>query len=913
MIEEFLKKIQELISLKDLLKKKVENLQRNIDRSTPLRGESLSSLFSSSYEEDEDITPINVVPRGGDNTDARLSVISNYFEFYANAVDRITSEVSQIQNEANIVFNSEFSSASNSNAFSPLQDDGHTTSSIENRRSQRRNNDATTPHSTFGHQMQESLDAINRDRYPLPVITYLAMSLDQEANVRAESISPSIAAETVSGSTDTDDGYNLTDRELDVSYVADSEDGNNSAVEYNYDNVSDNGIFESDEDDEEDEDDDYDDVPSDVSSSIQSSLLANVHTESIADEAEPPNDLTNLYEESAELWPEHNNVNQSTESTNIHPPETVPESDNVSLNAVDGDSDLQRSEENYLSSNYISSPSVTSVQYSPVLSSPFQDSDSEMYEHSVAMYSDLSDDDAIRDIELVFDAEVTFSSPTTEHTSHRTTSNNTHSEDSHVLSDEEDGNGSDEENDDEGGGGGSNTLFSLAVSDCPSSPVDDDDDNEDQNSEEQHFLCVLESSDSTHPLQNSMMSSTQDTELNEVSITHICTSNDKSSANDNACVEHLERSSSQTAMYQQRQRCINTNSDSVTGQHNLTRYLQTGKESLRFSQHVLFDSTEPHCPVSSVSIKIEPTQDISRTSSSEIANVQKTVLSTRASYNSRITQGCLQVNSAGTGETKPLSERVMHTDISSRYTLSSQRTFNNMHVNRCPKRSNTSSTETRPLVKRRKTRDYYNSTPQSVPTTALCNRVDLSVINVRESPGQTLAKRHRCSRYSATVSTPSVTTTAIMTPTITSNSLPAAGCTYGPPLMLNSGRQSVPSGGRTRRTQRKSTREWQVNIQPDTNDIRVVEERTMSSVSTTETAVYGSQTFRDRRHSHQPEYTVEQADSDDASYEASDSYSDTDGQETDSSYEVLVPKSISQLLEEYDSEETDESWTVDMA
>lgn len=919
LIEEYLKKIQELVSLKDLLKKKVENLLRNIDRSTPLRGESMSGLFSS-YEEDEDITPISVVPRGGDNTDARLSVISNYFEFYANAVDRITSEVSHIQNEANIIFNSEFNSTSNNNSLSLLQDDGRTQPNVESRRAQRRNDDVSASRSTFGSQMQESLDTMNRDRYSLPVSSYLSMNLDQEASVRAESISPSIAAETVSGSTGTDDGYTLTDRELDVSYVADSEDGNNSAAEYNYDNVSDNGIFESDEDDEEDDDDDddYDDVPSDVSSSIQSSLLANVHSESAVDEADTSNNLRNLYEESAELWSEHHsNANQSTENANDHRSETVPESDNVSVNAVDGDSFLQRSEENYLSSNYISSPSVTSVQYSPVLSStPFHDSDSEIYEHNVVMFSDLSDDEANRDVELVLDTGVTFPSSAAENTARRTSSNNTHSENSRILS-EEDGDGSDEDGDDDNE---SNTLYRLAVSDYPSSPAEDDDeeDNNNNNNNANHIVCVLESSNSAHPVENSITNNTENTEVNEVSITHICTSN-KSAPNNNSSVEHLERPSSQTAMYQNRQRYIEMNSEpvAISGQHNLTRFLQAEKESLRFSQHVLFDNTETDCPASSVSIKIEPNQDIGRmSSSSEITDVHKTILSTRASYNSRVTQGYLQVNSAGTGEPKTFNERLMQTDISSHYTSSSQRALSSVHVNRCPKRSNSSSTETRTLGKRRRTRDYsnYNSSSQTIPTAAIRNRVDLSVINVRESPGQSLPKRHRCNRYPATVSTPTVPTTAIVTPSITSNTLPAAACTYSPRLMLNSGRQSVSSsGGRTRRSQRRSTREWQLNIQPDANDIRVVEERTLSSVSATDTAVGGSQTFRDRRHSHQSEYTMEQADSDDASYEPSDSYSDTDGQETDGSYEVLVPKSISQLLEEYDSEETDESWTVDMA
>jgi hypothetical protein len=37
-----------------------------------------------------------------------------------------------------------------------------------------------------------------------------------------------------------------------------------------------------------------------------------------------------------------------------------------------------------------------------------------------------------------------------------------------------------------------------------------------------------------------------------------------------------------------------------------------------------------------------------------------------------------------------------------------------------------------------------------------------------------------------------------------------------------------------------------------------------------------------------------------------------DGFETESSYEVQIPKSTAALLEEYASDESDESWTVGM-
>lgn len=909
LIQEYWKKIQELVSLKDLLKKKVENLLHNIDHSTPVRGESMSNLFS--YEEDEDITPISVIPRGEDNTDARLSIISNYFAFYANAVDRITSEVSQIEKEGNVVFNSEFSPVSNSNAFSLLQDDDFTPPNIENGQSRRQSDGISTPHNNLGGPMNESLE--NRERYPLPADSYSDINLDQEI--------PNNATEIDNEETGAEDHYNLTDRELDVSYVADSDDGgNDSPIEYSYDNISDNGIFESDE--EEDDDDDFDDIPSDVSSSIQSSLVANVHSESAPDEAETPNEMRNLYEESGDLWSEHDydNANQSTESVNVHPSnEALPEGDNADVNAGDGESYLRRSEEHYLSSDYISSPSVTSTQYSPVPSSPFHDSDSEMYENNVVMYSDLSDDETNRGILLVLDTEVTFASSTTEQVPHRTTSsstennnnNNTHSENSHVLS-------NDDDDDDDDSDANNNTDEDN--DDCPSSPAENNGSNcdeEDPIVEDPHAVSVVQPAYSPPPIDNNVINHIQNTQLNDTSTVNICTSNNKSLATsyNNAIVGRVERPMQQLTMYQHRQRYIEMNSEPVStpAQHNVTRFLQTGKESVRFSQQDSVAIAETDIPVS---IKIEPDEEVEHIiSSSNLATVQKTLMSTRTSYNSRVGPACQQVNSTGNDEAKILNERLMN--ISNRYTSSAQQTFNNTNTNWCAKRSNSSSTETRPLVKRRRTRDYsnYNSASQAVPMETVCNRVDLSVINVRESPCQLVPKCHRCSRFPPTVTTPAMSPSAIMTPPITTNSLPVSttACTYSPRLMVNSGRQSLPSGGRTRQSRRRSIREWQASIQSDANDIRVVEERTaLSGGSAMENTVGGGQTFRDRRHSHQPEYTVGQADSDDASYEPSDSYSDTDGQESDSSPEVLMPKSFFQLLEEYDSEETDASWTVDM-
>lgn len=235
--------------------------------------------------------------------------------------------------------------------------------------------------------------------------------------------------------------------------------------------------------------------------------------------------------------------------------------------------------------------------------------------------------------------------------------------------------------------------------------------------------------------------------------------------------------------------------------HNCIQVLQQKHEK----QEKLIQEYLKKFSVTSVSIKIEPVQDICDMSSS-FENVQTTPISPRISCNSRLIPNT--------------SSSLLNT-------------FNNFYINRYVKHSSTSSTVTQPVVKRRRTSNYHNSSSQAISTADVRNLVDLSVPDVHEHP--------------ATVTTPAMSTVAMTTPMISTNRLSAmaTNSTYCPLSMLNSGHQSH---GRTRRSQRRLIRERRQYA----NNIYVCEERNLpsgvNSIETTETVDF--QTFQDRQHSY---------------------------------------------------------------
>ncbi|XP_029636337.1 TNF receptor-associated factor family protein DDB_G0272098 [Octopus sinensis] len=879
LIEEYLKKIKEFITLNDTLKRKVENLLRNFDDTSPHSVEGVSNLFSSSYEDEEDNTSINVLRRTADNSVTKLLVMCNYLEFYTDAIDQITDEINQLQGETSPVINSGSTSTTIAAATAePTQNSEDTTES-------RQNVAATSVEPDLRGNNSSESRRFSSTRFSQSSETYLSNgNPDQDPSANAESVlSNSVqiySGETGSATTGPED-YTATDRELEVSYVADSEEGNNSSAGFNYNNASDDDdLFDWYVDEEE--------VTSDVSSSMHSSLVTNVPLESTANDA--TSQPENFFD--PEYWIDTYYPQSSDRGNEVRTPENGVEFDNVSVNATDGDSYTHHSEENYLSSNYLSSPSVTSVQFSPLVSSsPQHESDSDMY----VLFSDYSDDDEVNhDIELVSENEVRFAVPLESHC------DNPHSDDSRTMSDDEDegDDDDDDEDDDDDDDDRNNSVYQLTFLENQNSIREEND----EETSSPANVCLFDQPEDSSTVRVSTTNNSN-LDINEVSITHVYSSDNKLSAPNERPVNRV---SSQVSLYQQRHRYYDFNSEplAVPSQHHVLRLLQSNKDSMRFSQHVVSGNTESTRQTPGVSIKIEPTLDFIRVSSSDSGNIQKSTLTTRT-----VCVPLHDMNTCNSDDVKVISERVVQADTTLQYPSSQ----NTSRYNQRRKRQNSSPSANSFPSKVRRGRDHSNFYPQSTFTTTIRNRVK-SLKNEQNTSNQHL-KHHFPNRQHASQTT---TSTAASSANISAPSNTAVMSSCRPSsrytTLHSSWRGTEPcNNNRTRCNTKKTAAACERQMTTQTNvQINQLEDRSLPNVNSTDGTVLFGLPLPDQLHSHRSEHTLDQTDSDNASYEPSESCSDSEVPESDSSYEVLIPKTISQLLDEYNSDETDESWSVGM-
>ncbi|GAB1598870.1 TNF receptor-associated factor family protein DDB_G0272098-like [Argonauta hians] len=884
LIEEYLKKIKEFISLNYTLKKKVENLLRNFDDSGPHPADALPHLFTSSYEEEEVNSPISVLRRTADNSVSKLLVMCNYLEVYTDAIDQITDEINLLRDVTTTgpVTSSAPPATSSASIATAVSAVGNATETIPNSEdspahSQQNVNDPPNEADFLSNsrnelsQLSQSSETYMSNNNPDPTEhSDQPINSDSHSYVESALSSPTHSYFSyVSGSVLTSPEHNTgNDRELEDSYVVNSEEEEegeetNFPADYTYNSDESFEYYVGDEEE----------INSDVSRASECSYVeASTHLGSYSNDA--VSQPENFFD--PEYWIDTYYPQSSERGNDDASPENEGEADNVSVSATDGDSYTHPLEEHYLSSSYLSSPSITSAQCSPLISSsPHHESDSDMYVY----FSDYSDDENNHHVELLSDNEDMLSAPM------ESQCDNPRTEDSQTLSDNEDERDNEADNDDD-----RNSLVYQLTEPDNQNCVREENEQSPSHPSDRHTFNQLDDSSSFRV----SASNNTNLDINEVSITHVYSA-------DNKLLTHNERSmnrvSSQVSLYQQRHHYFEVNPEplNVPSQHHVLHLVQSNKDSTRVTSGNA-DSTRQITP--GVSIKIEPSLDFIRVSSSDSGNLHKSVVTART-----MCVPLQEVNTCSSDDVKVISESFVPVDTVPATHPSSQNSVR--HSQRRKRQNSVSSSNSLPS-KVRRVRDslsqsYYSQSP-------IRNRVGQNMSN-QQLNRQPFPSRQRALHSSA--STASSTNLSIPANPTVMSSCRLSSCTLHP-----TSRGGVTCNSSTNKTKcnTKIAAAFERQMPAQSNaQMNQREERSLTNMnSVTTCAMTFSLETPDLSHSNRSELIIEQSDSDNASYEPSESCSDSDIPESDSSYEVLIPKTISQLLDEYNSEETDDSWSVGM-